>query len=226
METVNRKRSAVWNHFMENGPKKAKCSYCSSELSVSGGNVGNLNRHLKTKHPTIKLVEDRQQPIGSADPEPNIHPDASVETKDERKFTPRATFSSQLSIKNYTQSTKPLPPRRAEQIDEQLIKMFAKGHYPFRMVEDVEFKKLISLLNPQYALPTRKTISESILQKLYNKCMEKVKSEVKEEGQAFCLTTDGWTSINNDNFIALTVHYKLFCKKNGHLSKELFYSYY
>ncbi|CAH2098795.1 unnamed protein product [Euphydryas editha] len=26
METVNRKISAVLNHFMENGPKKAKCS--------------------------------------------------------------------------------------------------------------------------------------------------------------------------------------------------------
>lgn len=71
MENVNRKRSAVWNHFVENGPKKAKCS-CSSELSVSGGNVGNLNRHLKTKHPTVKLVEERQQPTGSADPEPHI----------------------------------------------------------------------------------------------------------------------------------------------------------
>ncbi|CAG5026309.1 unnamed protein product [Parnassius apollo] len=206
METVNRKRSAVWNHFMENGPKKARCSYCSNELSVSGGNVGNLNRHLRTKHPTIKLVEERQQQQlnGSAGPEPHIRPVASIETQD----LPRATSSSsQPSIQNYTQSTKPLPSRRAEQIDEQLVKMIAKGHYPFSMVEDDESKKLSSLLNPQYALPTRKTISESILPKLYNKCIEKVKSEVQVKGQAFCLTTDGWTSINNDSFIALTLHY-------------------
>ncbi|CAH2104142.1 unnamed protein product [Euphydryas editha] len=162
---------------MENGPKKAKCSYCSSELSVPGGNVGNLNRHLRTKHPTIKLVEDRQQPIGSVDPEPHIHSVASVETQD----PPRATSSSQLSIKNYTRSTKPLPPRRrAEQINEQLIKMFAKGHYPFRMVEDVELKKLISLLNPQYALPTRKTISESTLQNFITSAWKRLKVKCRK----------------------------------------------
>jgi hypothetical protein len=35
--------------------QKAKCGYCSSTLSTSGGSLNNLKRHLKTKHCTIPL---------------------------------------------------------------------------------------------------------------------------------------------------------------------------
>lgn len=107
METVSRKRSYVWNHFVEHGPKKAKCSYCSSELSVSGGNAGNLNRHLRTKHPTIKLVEEKQPPIESAQPDQtHILPVASVDVGSQDLL--RVTSSSQPSIKSYVLTKRPL----------------------------------------------------------------------------------------------------------------------
>lgn len=50
-----RKRSDMWNHFIEFESSKAKCGYCSKILSVAGGSFGNLSRHLKTVHPAVIL---------------------------------------------------------------------------------------------------------------------------------------------------------------------------
>jgi len=39
--------------------------------------------------------------------------------------------------------------------------MIIKEFYPFSIVDDVEFKKLIYMFNPGYSLPSRKTLSTS-----------------------------------------------------------------
>lgn len=49
------KTSEVWNHFVTTEDNKAKCGYCSTKLSFSGGNTANLKRHLLAKHPTVPL---------------------------------------------------------------------------------------------------------------------------------------------------------------------------
>ncbi|XP_063374138.1 uncharacterized protein LOC134661855 [Cydia amplana] len=118
---------------------------------------------------------------------------------------PRPT-PAQQSMNEFVHSMRPLGPRRAEKIDEQLIKMVAKGHHPFSLVEEQEFKTFVSMLCPGYSLPTRKTLSESLLPKMYKREMDKAKAKV-EAGQAICLTTDGWMSDNNESFIAVTAHY-------------------
>lgn len=48
-----RKRSDMWNHFIDLGDSKAKCGYCGNQYSVAGGSFGNLRRHLKTVHPAV-----------------------------------------------------------------------------------------------------------------------------------------------------------------------------
>ncbi|XP_052744844.1 E3 SUMO-protein ligase ZBED1-like [Bicyclus anynana] len=73
------------------------------------------------------------------------------------------------------------------------------------------------MILPTYRLPTRKTISSSLVPKLYQSTKEKV-LELTAEAEAVCLTTDGWTSINNTAFIALTAH---FINKNSLLKSVL-----
>ncbi|CAG9129823.1 unnamed protein product [Plutella xylostella] len=146
-----RKRSALWNHFTLIEPKKAKCAYCANTLSIPTGNVGNLGRHMKTKHPTVALVPERQQPsdiVGGRIPEEesvgSSMPASSAAAPPPTLFAhPNPT---QPSIRDFAESTKPMPPRRSEKLDEQLMLMIAKGYYPFRMVEDKEFKKFLSML--------------------------------------------------------------------------------
>ncbi|CAG5000612.1 unnamed protein product [Parnassius apollo] len=107
---------------------------------------------------------------------------------------------------DYAVRKKPLPINRMQQLDEQLVRMIAKVYHALRLVEEVEFRKFIEMLNPGYTLPTRKTLSESLLPKVYNKVMEAVKMKIAK-AVAICITTDAWTSIVNDGYIAITAHF-------------------
>lgn len=113
-----RKRSALWNHFETEGSdsKKAKCSYCAQVLALPNGNVGNLGRHMKSKHPTIPLVPERQAlpPSSSATSPPNTTP--SVPALEQINLEPlRPRYNNpQPTIRDF--AIKPLPPRRAEKL--------------------------------------------------------------------------------------------------------------
>lgn len=128
---------------------------------------------------------------------------------------------------------KPLGASRRKIIDQQILKMIVKEYYPFSIVEDREFVKLLNLLNPGYTLPSRKTLSKSLLPTMYNEIYDKVKQDIKDHAKYISITTDSWTSIKNENYIAVTCHfinnecdlksYLLSCFKNSesHSSENL-----
>lgn len=62
------------------------------------------------------------------------------------------------------------------------------------------------MLNPSYTLPSRKTISNNIIPRLY----ETTKIEVQDlinQSMAVCLITNCWTSSKNVSFMAITAHF-------------------
>ncbi|GBP41623.1 PiggyBac transposable element-derived protein 4 [Eumeta japonica] len=85
--------------------------------------------------------------------------------------------------------------------------MIAKGHHALRIVE-VEFRKLIELISQcsGYKLSSRKTLSENLMSSVHNNVMDEVKKKV-QAAPAICLRTDGWTSRNNDSYIAIVAHF-------------------
>lgn len=95
---------------------------------------------------------------------------------------------------------------KSQKIDEQLGIMIAKEFQPFSVVENIEFRKFVHLLNPNYSIPSRKAVSKSILPQLLEKTKQKVKTNLNN-AKYIAFTTDGWTSLNNDSFVAITVHY-------------------
>lgn len=107
---------------------------------------------------------------------------------------------------DYVVTKKPLPPNRTKELDEQLVKFIAKGYHAFRIVEEPEFRKFIGILNSGYTLPTRKTVSKTLIPKAYAKLLEIAKSKIAN-AEAVCITTDGWTSITHDGYIAVTAHF-------------------
>lgn len=62
------------------------------------------------------------------------------------------------------------------------------------------------MLAPGYVLPSRKTVTNSILPQLYESTIEIIKNKLKNV-TPICLTTDTWTSINNESYIAITAHF-------------------
>lgn len=114
-------------------------------------------------------------------------------------------MSNQSDLREFN-SPPPLP--KVEAIDRQVLKMKAKRHHALRIVEEPEFKRLIelTLYCPVYTLPTRKTISNIIMEAVYGDILNQVKAQLLSV-TAVCLTTDGWTLRTNDSYLAITAHY-------------------
>ncbi|XP_052743491.1 E3 SUMO-protein ligase ZBED1-like [Bicyclus anynana] len=101
---------------------------------------------------------------------------------------------------------KPLSAKKTEYLNKLLVKVFTKNFLAFNLIESAELKQFIKELNPSYQLPSRKTLSNALLTNFYNKTKEIVKSEINKS-EHVSITTDGWTSAPNDNYIAVTVHF-------------------
>ena len=50
------KRSKVWLHFTKKDGNKATSSHCKVEITASGGNTTNMQKHLRTQHAITSVV--------------------------------------------------------------------------------------------------------------------------------------------------------------------------
>ena len=71
MATRSRKSSQIWGYFSDTGDNKAKCNFCSRVISFKGGNLFNLNRHVRIMHPTVCLSTQRLTPSRPDSPDPD-----------------------------------------------------------------------------------------------------------------------------------------------------------
>lgn len=209
-------RSEIWNHFekTESDPKKAKCKICRTLLCFSGGSTTNLRRHLNTKHPTALLTQVRRE-----DPDQETATTSSGATgSDSAPLTASSTAGSSAASAAQRQGTRPkqttigsflrrpIGPVRQNEVDEQLAKMIARDFQPFSIVEDQGFRDYTKVLDPTYILPSRKTIARTVLPRMYKKLKEELKTKVGS-ASAVCLTTDCWTSITTESYMAVTCHF-------------------
>lgn len=174
---------------------------------------------MRAKHPTTNLTSQpraihipHQEFDNPDDPEPSssqvgtLNPSEGLvqreKTADSNNIRPKP---QQLAISNYFQ--RPISAGKKKILDQQVIRMIAKEYYSLSIVEDPEFKKFVNMLNPTYVLPSRKTISTSLLPVLYNQIYDQVKDDICNNAQFVSLTTDGWTSLRNESYLAVTVHF-------------------
>ena len=76
---------------------------------------------------------------------------------------------------------------------------------PHAIVENVAFRRFISLLNPYYKLPTRKSISQSLVPELHNSIEIAVKDSVANS-KFVSLSADGWTDLRKQAIVNVMVH--------------------
>nr|XP_043873805.1 E3 SUMO-protein ligase ZBED1-like [Solea senegalensis] len=90
-------------------------------------------------------------------------------------------------------------------VDEAVVNMIIKDSQPFSVVEDVGFRELMHLMDPNYILPSRKALKAMVDIK-YQEAKEKAREQV-QKAVAVSLTSDMWTSINMDAYLAVTCHF-------------------
>lgn len=222
MPDNNKKRSAVWNFFTERGVNQdqAKCNFCSKILSFKGGATGNLLRHLKLVHPTVNTAGESSKNNNSQDerniddPSTSSAPGPSAVPENLRSENPKDPEPVGLlpAKRSKPQSVltafvrRPLTDRKTQEIHNSLVKLLVKNYLPIQLVESEHFRLFVNNLNNSYQVPSRKTVSNTLIPQLYNMVQEKVRNTL-DLVTSCCLTTDGWTSCTNTSFISVTAHY-------------------
>lgn len=120
--------------------------------------------------------------------------------------SPQTSLRVQQPISKFVNIIKPMTLNKSIALDTQLLKMICKEYHPFSVVEDPEFKKFINMLCPNYSLPSRKTLANSLMPRLHKELFDKINYNLSS-AKSICLTSDGWTSMNNISFYALTAHF-------------------
>ena len=236
---VSRKRSAVWTQFDMLSGTTAKCKICKKTYSYKGGSTGNLKRHIKDVHVTVRLEEARQEDEGDTSSSstatasarssggPTATPASSSATPASSSATPASSTSTtaaavatagsatgtnprprvrgaQSSLTHFV--TRPMDPLRQKRVDDLLARMVARDLQPYTVVEDIGFRDFVKELNPNYVLPSRKTLSTRIVPDLFNRTYEIVQNSV-DKAESVCLTTDCWTSRTTDSYMSVTCHF-------------------
>ncbi|XP_064467904.1 E3 SUMO-protein ligase ZBED1-like isoform X2 [Ornithodoros turicata] len=102
---------------------------------------------------------------------------------------------------------RPLTLAKVIRQNKQLLRMVAKDYHPLSFLEDKEFKQFVSMLNPSYQLPSRKTLSTVYMPQMYAKISQQVRSEL-QGCSSVCLTTETWTSpSSNESYVGVTAHF-------------------
>lgn len=68
------------------------------------------------------------------------------------------------------------------------------------------FKDFIHLLNPKNKVPSCKTLTMTILPKLYEKCKSAPIDSLKKVNSV-SISANGWTSLAKDNYLGITCHF-------------------
>ena len=82
-----------------------------------------------------------------------------------------------------------------------LAKMVVLDEMPFMTVEGEGFRQFCQVLQPKFPPPSRMTVARDILE-LFLEERAKLKIELKKNCQRLCLTTDGWTSLQNICYVS------------------------
>ncbi|KAF0754582.1 zinc finger BED domain-containing protein 1-like [Aphis craccivora] len=159
----------------------------SSILLSAGGDMPAVNES------NSEIIDDLQLST-SIYLSPTRQQSSSVATKYLTIFKP--LDKRQSSIENFIQ--KPMPVNKSKMIDQQLLKMICcRGCRISKSYKNVMSKLLNSIKENSYS---------SLMPQLFNMTVECVKDTLNNVS-AVCLTTDGWTSRNNQSFLSVTAHF-------------------
>ena len=194
---VLKSSSIVWNFLYfkgtkEAGPSKDKvyCRLCNDSKRGTitySRSTTNLKEHIKVHHP-IELRKEEEK---------------DSKSKKASYVSPIGNFFSKSDSKNTKKWDK--NSAKSKEATEALAKWLCLSSRPSYIVEDEGFKKLISLLCPEYEVPSHQTMTRKI-QKLYEeeKKLLVAKLEKVEYGAT---TTDGGSSSNAVSYQCTNFHF-------------------
>uniref|UniRef100_A0AAV2MJA5 BED-type domain-containing protein n=1 Tax=Knipowitschia caucasica TaxID=637954 RepID=A0AAV2MJA5_KNICA len=162
---------------------KVVCTLCKVEFAYCRSS-SSLKYHLKAKHPVASAEED-------AGPSTDVAPGKSRRQTTMLECNRGKPVSTALSAK----------------LTNLLAQWIATSCRPISVVEDdwLEFVLQTATGDSSYKLPARRTI----MRRIHDQHATEKAAKDKKMLEASCvaLTGDHWTSVNNDNYLGVTVHF-------------------
>lgn len=160
---------------------KIYCVHCSKQFSFRGSTTS-LGYHLQKKHP-LKYI-----------------------TTSDNKCQKESLTNPITDYLEY-QSKNPVSTKVSEQLKYSIAQWIASSGRPISIVTDDGLLQIlrIALQNNNYNLPSRRTIDMLINQMYTDKLTENMKS--LENIKSIALTTDFWTSTQNESYCGITGHW-------------------
>uniref|UniRef100_A0A803MKL1 BED-type domain-containing protein n=1 Tax=Chenopodium quinoa TaxID=63459 RepID=A0A803MKL1_CHEQI len=191
-----KERSEVWEHFdKEDLPSgmQAICKYCGMSYKCGAKKNG-------TSVLWAHISRCRKYPFN----------------------TPKDSKQSLLSFKSAKEpsgGTSGLTYHKfdAGSIRKALSFMVIVDELPFKFVEGIGFRHFCGVIEPRFNVPSRITVAKDCFE-TYLTEKRKLKNVLKRCNSRVSLTTDTWTSIQQINYMCLTVH---FIDNNWKLHKRI-----
>ncbi|XP_021846531.1 zinc finger BED domain-containing protein RICESLEEPER 2-like [Spinacia oleracea] len=183
-----KKKATFWDYYIEyieDGTIRAECKFCDKHFGADPNTNGTKN---------LKYHSERC--LGNP-----MNKDKGKGTQTELYFQPgdgdKDDEDGDGKLKYGTVNLK--------ELREVVVRMIIVDELPFRFVEKVGFKYMMSIACPRFHIPSRTTIARDCFQ-LYSTEKTKLKNMFKN-CQKICVTTDTWTSIQRINYMCLTAHF-------------------
>lgn len=103
------------------------------------------------------------------------------------------------------QFRKPLTEKRKREITDAIVEFVAMDMRPVNVVEGEGFRKLMKIMEPDYTVPNRSSISNTLSLK-YSDLRGQIYALV-EKATALSFTTDIWTSVSMEAYMTVTCHF-------------------
>ncbi|XP_054272962.1 E3 SUMO-protein ligase ZBED1-like [Macrosteles quadrilineatus] len=211
-----RNANPLWNYFEKPNKFEGKCKICQKMLKQgTSGTTSSLIKHLKSHKQSYESYTIEKQKYEEQSKK-------SLQIPTDKKIQQKLTIGLGIGIPKW-----PLDCKEQKKVDGLVSTFIVQGLHPYSIVEEPGFKRLINAGFPKYNHHSRTTFSRSIIPKLYNEEMTKVKSIINEDLpylESLAFTTDGWKSRSGDSYFSLTCHYidKDFNSKSFCLGNKLF----
>lgn len=135
------KRSWTWKYFSLGQDQKLNCNICGVEVQYNK-TTSCMISHLKHLHRITK--NDTSEINGS---------NGIVSESDSSDF--------ESNLENDQENI--FSAKKRARIDKSVVDFIVKTCQPLSIVENENFKELMSVLNSKYSLPTRKTLTTSMI---------------------------------------------------------------
>lgn len=130
-----------------------------------------------------------------------------IRLKHKEEFDRPETPEKQPTLSNFVNSprSRKFSGKETDDITRAIVDMVVFDYMPLQMVEGKGFKKLMSIVAPNYNIPSRNTI-KSRIEKVYEDRKSAVLGEL-DRVDTVALTTDTWTSNATKSYLTITEHH-------------------